>query len=93
MEEKILRIIDHNFNFIDRTFERLDIDILNNKLAVDNIKRILKKHAKNNRKVVTFSLMLAAYTILTKIEQREQRRKINKLSREVEELKNSVKGE
>lgn len=55
--------------------------------SIKIIKRSLRNQMRINRGVAMFSLTMAIYVILSEINNLEQNRKIEKLSKELEELK------
>ena len=60
--------------------------------SIKTIKTTLRKQARINRTVVTFALVVAAYTIALEVHTYEQNKKIQNLDNEIKELKR-MKGE
>ncbi|MBS6180530.1 MAG: hypothetical protein KH921_07055 [Erysipelotrichaceae bacterium] len=60
--------------------------------AIKHIQRSLKRQQRFNRNIILCTWAMTTYVILTELDRREQNRKIEKLSNEIEEL-NSSEGE
>lgn len=60
--------------------------------SIKTIKTTLRNQARINRTVVTFALVVAAYTIALEVHTYEQNKKIQNLDNEIKELKR-MKGE
>lgn len=58
-------------------------------VAVKRIQRILQKQQKFNRHAVLCTCVMVACIVLTELDRQEQNRKIEKLSKDIEELKRS----
>lgn len=58
-------------------------------VAIKHIQRALKGQQRFNRNVVLCTWAMTTYVVLTELDRREQNRKIEKLSNEIEELKRS----
>lgn len=58
-------------------------------VAIKHIQRILEGQQRLNRNVVLCIWATTTYVVLTELNRREQNRKIEKLSNEIEELKRS----
>lgn len=61
--------------------------------SIRNINRALVKQRNFNRQLTLLIYMGAISALLSEINRREQEKKINKLSKEIEELKNHSEGD
>lgn len=55
--------------------------------ALGYINKTLKKQSKLNRRILTLALTITVYAVLSEMNSLEQKKRIEKLSKEIEELK------
>lgn len=94
MDNKLRRILDHNFGIIDWKFKDLEGGIWKNTLliqdhekAIKTMQHTLRCRKSFNRNMKFLAVIVVAYTIISDIDRREQNRKIKGLSEEIEELR------
>lgn len=94
MDNKLRRILDHNFGVIDWKFKELESGIWKNALSVRDNEKVIKimyrtfrRQKSFNRNMNFLAAIMVAYTIISEIDRREQKRKIKVLDDEIEELR------
>lgn len=64
-------------------------NLRSSEVAIKHIQRTIKGQQRFNRNVVLCTWAMTTYVVLNEMDRREQKRKIEKLSNEIEELKRS----